>query len=1296
ASVVDRFQLAWNARSKRSGIGRGTVNSFDEASRNTALTAELVDVASSLSPEQLRLAKSTGLWPLVSSVRPLRFDPKFCRWVSSKLNLSTKEFTIDREHSIPLSPGLVTSIFGLKACGNQIHTYPSKNKFTARMDLIRRLRASPGSTLRAAAERVLREELSPSSPEEQDRFMASFILYSLATLFGMDEKIANSICSIDDLATASRLNWAEFVHRLITGTGAKAQSRDRKSSATLAELWPGPAIFAHVLYFDHKRHGIDSVPHGDLPRARLFDAERISRLVMADTVRLEGSTPCRVFGGGTVIPFNEAPRHSPSPLQRKSLKDTDPRCTRNQEDPVLLATIAMKEFKARCIKHLSSARAAIEITTEFDIADNQEDKQTPLTDTPSPCSPVSEPAPSDSSPEQNEDESMNTNVEDVAQLEVEEQTVDAGIRSKSNDGIHRRKNLDTRAFSESFLWAKRAIDDCELNLNEKAPEEEFNTSPIKKRKVVHTALVKAPSRELMLKRHIGAASAFYSWMRIIAGEDFIHAASVQEQFMGKHVTYDIARCQLFFCVAYISGKWAACAWDMMRLQQTLYAPCFSSKASKEGWEKHKDVANNLLKAMKLCTARFFEGWEINWKQWTQVFVDTPKASCDSGNFGWSFAGEGFSQDFLGISNGQYAIVTGSLMRLDGELKLKAYSCMFGPAGVSVEYICNATGKVKEEVMFSLGQLAERGDETSSKATSFPDWDQGMFDSSFFESLERHERELEGPSNGRRRLQPNELDELDFGEIDPTLYSRNVEVGSQDVIVIGPQESCKEALQAKNQRETMRISDDMNRASILVQHNSIEPIQVDANCGEGGSAAATGEEPDPSPDDVGVLCAQPYSSSVLRQQEVSDDVDLNQLPVHCAELDELKKVQDTCSMLARMTAQLISKSMSSNNCPYRADRLIEMRDHITAVITCVEEAASEPSDCQGTKRKGKTGKASSSPVVPIDWEGEILDHEAEAKTSDMEFMPGSIGRRCTAYKRPIATIEEHGADHLSGKRRKLCGNPNCATHRHRIPVRTDALKVCDWIENKATDDMLSQLWLFLDGTPEIKMTGTEIRQRLLWQTPLDLEMASVVIRLLRELEEETIFRRPNCQGRPYVDPAWGVMVANGTICPEASFEHFMYPAPPSCCNNLMQLTTLQVLTLVCVSSNWSCYAFDFTSNVISIMDPMVRHPVEESKVIEQTAICKKLLAEVIHCMRRATGNMYMGHGKWTPKMMMAGGRKPAGVHSGIIALNCMRWYNKNSVCDPPRDGQTTQHKEGPNLPAPHHAHKQGEACNIRVG
>ncbi|TVU18164.1 hypothetical protein EJB05_34242, partial [Eragrostis curvula] len=385
-------------------------------------------------------------------------------------------------------------------------------------------------------------------------------------------------------------------------------------------------------------------------------------------------------------------------------------------------------------------------------------------------------------------------------------------------------------------------------------------------------------------------------------------------------------------------------------------------------------------------------------------------------------------------------------------------------------------------------------------------------------------------------------------------------------------------------------------------------------------------------------------------------------------DLLKKIQEACSTLSCLTHDFLSSYLSTTNCPYRAGKLVEMREHISAIMLCAQSAGSDSEQCPGAK---VTKRSSSSPGAEGSWDGDLTDQENTTpnyatKTSEMEFIPGSIGRRCEAYKRPIATIEDHGADQLSGKRRKLCGNPLCATHRHRKPMRTDALKVCDWIEHKATDDILSKLWLYIDGSPEIKLTGQEIRQRLLWQTPLDLEMASVVIRLPRELEEETLFRRPNCQGRHYVDPAWGVMVANGSICPEASFDHFMYPAPPY---DIKSCSI--VLTLVCVNSNWSCYAFDFGSNVIAIMDPMVRHPVEESKVIEHTSISKKLLAEVIYCMRRATGNAHIGHGKWTPRMMMAGGRKPAGVNTGIIALNCMRWYNANSVCDPPCDGQAAQ-------------------------
>ncbi|TVU20196.1 hypothetical protein EJB05_36395, partial [Eragrostis curvula] len=430
----------------------------------------------------------------------------------------------------------------------------------------------------------------------------------------------------------------------------------------------------------------------------------------------------------------------------------------------------------------------------------------------------------------------------------------------------------------------------------------------------------------------------------------------------------------------------------------------------------------------------------------------------------------------------------------------------------------------------------------------------------------------------------------------------------------------------------------------------------------------------------ICCAQRYNVA----ERTPTAADPNLWPESPCGAELQGKVHDVCDKLRSLRQELLDNARCDTGV---FPRLIAVSEHISSFLREVQGGSDDHRSPTKPPSKGalRFSKSNSSPADQIYRDGDLIeqansDDSEGRKTAAMEFMPGSIGLRCAAYKRPITSIEDPGADQLSGKRRKLCANPNCATHRHRKPVRTDALKVCDWIENQASDDMLSKyesvssfinylivrVWLLLDGPPEIKMTGAEIRQRLLWQTPLDLEMASVITSLLRDLEEETIFRRPNCPGRHYVDPSWGVMVANGKFCSEASYEHFMYPTPA------YDIRTCSiVLTLVCVKSNWSCYAFDFSSNTISIMDPSVRYPVEKSKVDEHTVIGTRLLDEIIYCMRRATGSKELGRGKWTPKMMLAAGRKPPGVNSGILALNCMRWYNRNSVCDPPRDSQAAQ-------------------------
>jgi hypothetical protein len=145
------------------------------------------------------------------------------------------------------------------------------------------------------------------------------------------------------------------------------------------------------------------------------------------------------------------------------------------------------------------------------------------------------------------------------------------------------------------------------------------------------------------------------------------------------------------------------------------------------------------------------------------------------------------------------------------------------------------------------------------------------------------------------------------------------------------------------------------------------------------------------------------------------------------------------------------------------------------------------------------------------------------------------------------------------------------------------------------------------------------------------------------------------------------------------------------------TIFQVLTLTCHNSEWSCYAFDFNRCVVSIMDPNIRHPVEKTKIDQHTESTGRLLTHVVFCMRMLTGNTRLGSSIWVPKLLIGSGRRTHSTYvftshyggprtlmlghvltflydkhlfsrttSGIEAVNCMRWYNGNNVCTPPKD------------------------------
>jgi hypothetical protein len=75
----------------------------------------------------------------------------------------------------------------------------------------------------------------------------------------------------------------------------------------------------------------------------------------------------------------------------------------------------------------------------------------------------------------------------------------------------------------------------------------------------------------------------------------------------------------------IGNKWSSYAWDMKRRQLTIHAAWNKTNC----WDAHDKIASMLTKALCKCIDSFFQGWDIDWKDWQTVYsnsctnTDTP-------------------------------------------------------------------------------------------------------------------------------------------------------------------------------------------------------------------------------------------------------------------------------------------------------------------------------------------------------------------------------------------------------------------------------------------------------------------------------------------------------------------------------------------------------------------------------------------------------------------------------------------------------------------------------------------------
>ncbi|KAL6591453.1 hypothetical protein ACP70R_049956 [Stipagrostis hirtigluma subsp. patula] len=588
-SIRAKLGDGWRGRSKRTAREprkpQPNLSTEEEGKHmfgNAELFDELNDVVSTFTQRHRDLVMSTGFGSFAEGVHSVRFDSQFCVWLMGKVDSFSNSIRLSGNTRLRIFPEDVSKVFGIPCGGRQVWD-SSLDKSRSTHDRIRRMVGCVDADEPAslAAYRTLKNMKQLASREDEVAFKVAFIIYVVSILVDTkapeDDENTNYYPALAQIETVHLFNWSFYVLEEFTLACWQAISDSRNCRPTRPSL--GAVLFLQIFYLDNMDYGNDRAPAGLLPRMKAFNKDCIGRLIMADTIGLEGSPPSRVFGKGKLRDLKEVVYRrtdkissqgdevaftTPSPTTQKRSRTVPVQLGARQDeqshessiDEKQVATrgidtiIAVKAFKARCLKHLINAKALIDQEADLLVDQlHQRPCDSPANDTPTQQTPVC-PPPNDKSQHTPNDKSqhirtgaraakktspvsrplqecnrpMNSPWDfevpsfDLLAHDGQENTPppmtpgSASPPKKIPKHSQPRSPLsEAKLSSDSFLWAKCAID--EINLNAAGDDEEFTHSPIRKIPFRQTTFARPPwsSNDGPPRRDAAESMDFYRW-----------------------------------------------------------------------------------------------------------------------------------------------------------------------------------------------------------------------------------------------------------------------------------------------------------------------------------------------------------------------------------------------------------------------------------------------------------------------------------------------------------------------------------------------------------------------------------------------------------------------------------------------------------------------------------------------------------------------------------------------------------------------------------------------------------------
>ncbi|CAL4990827.1 unnamed protein product [Urochloa decumbens] len=116
-------------------------------------------------------------------------------------------------------------------------------------------------------------------------------------------------------------------------------------------------------------------------------------------------------------------------------------------------------------------------------------------------------------------------------------------------------------------------------------------------------------------------------MFAIAGECTWKSKSIQNQFLGEQVTYNLNRCRMIIIPALVTLTWCCYIFDFKDNVIHIVDPTFRPGTEAIMDKIHEHSAVKLQAALANCIQEFFVGWAPHWNLWSRKYVPAMSANC---------------------------------------------------------------------------------------------------------------------------------------------------------------------------------------------------------------------------------------------------------------------------------------------------------------------------------------------------------------------------------------------------------------------------------------------------------------------------------------------------------------------------------------------------------------------------------------------------------------------------------------------------------------------------------------------